>query len=75
MLTLVYPNDSVSMAGVPQRAGSLASRTLNTYSLEEEQKNVCSVYMRTASGLRVSAKVDVDGILTTEEVSRRISRV
>lgn len=74
VLSLIYPNDSVSMIGAPRPpanpAGTgLGARTLDSYSADE-RANICTVYIRTAAGGRVAAKVDLEGIATTAELLR-----
>jgi len=69
VLTLVYPGDSISMAGVPQQAhGDPSIRNMDEY--QHAPERITSVYMHTSDGQRFAAKVDVEGIASTDELLR-----
>ena len=68
-MTLVTPNDSVSMAGLqrmPHQQGQgqqppPAKKMLDEYTAEQQRAQVVTVFMRTSEGMRFAAKVDVEG--------------
>jgi len=70
VMTLVFPHDSISMAGVPAQHAVVDPAIRQLHEYQHAPDRISSVYMHTSDGQRFAAKVDIDGISSTDELLR-----